>query len=701
MEKIKNLAGARNKTMANAFLLLAEIISGKSDRSDLDLVERNNKMLEATALCHYVLNLCKSDTSSSNAVDFCGAENKATERIKTLHDAFFLSMDVDVAVGQKAFEKMKKHKAHLQETRNNLASGLQSMTSRSDNGSNEHEHYRKIQELYKAVAESLVSLVSEMLNDCVSLLGPPPCHYATIALGSLARLEATPFSDFEWAILIESSDEKHKIYFRQLTQLVHLMVIGFGETILPSMGIHCLGPWFYDDVTPRGFAFDGNLPQACKTPLGKRDKDGAMVYELIGTPGEISKFQRLDWVKVNHQLASALRTVLVINSNNEKAVEMVRDYKLCLNEELDRLVAREGDVPPIGRKLRETLALLELAKDFDVFNPRLGQEDQTGRFFDVKKEIYRLMERLMAIVSLYFNACAQSAWECLEWLYKKNLLSERGMQNLFVAVSIGAELRARVYTEHGKQDDYLDCQVFTELCENGLDGALHEVGLSTAQTLYRYYLTVLPFLSHTWLSALGEPNTSLDQMADMEFYNDLPKYRAAISMRLGQHKRAKIELQKHFMAYPDDLDDLTDLGNVLKIFQKFQEASLCHYRALHCLLCSGDYFYNGNQLLLLDQITSWREFVQPLMSSMNTTLAFHCLRVNLYNLGICYYNMQQYLKAADCLECCIELYRETLENLPDVHGLAQSLNVLGCIYQNQRNDKDIACLQEALDLYAE
>ena len=173
-------------------------------------------------------------------------------------------------------------------------------------------------------------------------------------------------------------------------------------------------------------------------------------------------------------------------------------------------------------------------------------------------------------------------------------------------------------------------------------------------------------------------------------------------MRLGQHKRAKIELQKHFMAYPEDLDGLTDLGNVLKIFQKFQEASLCCYRALHCLLCSRDYFYNGNQLLSLDQITSWREFVQPLMSSMNTTLTFHCLRVNLYNLGICYYNMQQYLKAADCLECCIELYREThLGSLPDVHGFAQSLNVLGCIYQNQRNDKGIACLQEALDLYAE
>ena len=405
MENIKNLAGARNPAMANAFLLLADIIFRKLDRSDLGLVERNHKMLQAMALCHYVLNLCKLGTSSSNA-DFCIPENKATERIKTLQDAFFLSMDIDVAEGQKAFDKIKKYKVYLQEIRNNLDVGLHSMPNRSNDVSNEYEHYQKIQELYKAVAENVVSLVSEMLNDCVTLLGPPPCHYAAIALGSLARLEATPFSDLEWAILIENSDEKQKIYFRELTQLVHLMVISFGETILPSMGIHGLGSWFYDDVTPRGFAFDGALPQACKTPLGKREKDGTIVYELIGIPGEISKFQRLEWVKANHQLAGSLRTVLVINSG-EKAVELVRDYKLCLNEELDRLVAQEEDIPPRGRKMRETLALLELVRDFDVFNPRLGQEDQAGRFFDVKKEIYRLMDRLVANVGLYFNACAQ------------------------------------------------------------------------------------------------------------------------------------------------------------------------------------------------------------------------------------------------------------------------------------------------------
>ena len=452
-EKIKSLAGAKNPATANAFLLLAEIIFGKSDQSGLGLVEKNGKILIAKALCYYVLNLCKLGASTSNE-DFSELERKPIETIKSLQDALFFSMDIDVVEGHKVFDKVKKHQAYLQEIRNSLREGLQSMPSINHDDLNEYEHYQKIQELYKVVAESLLKLVSEMLDDCVNLLGQSPCHYAAIALGSLARLEATPFSDFEWAILVEKSDEEHKIYFRKLTQLLHSMVISFGETILPSMGIDCLGKWFHDDVTPRGFAFDGALPQACKTPLGKREKDGTIVYELIDVPEEISKFQRLEWLQVNPQLACVLRTVLVINGG-DKSLKLVRDYKLRLNEELDRLVANEEDSSP--KKMRKAVALLELARDFDVFNPRLGNEDQAGKFFDIKKEIYRLMDRLVASVSLYFNACAQSAWECLLWLHKENFLSEKGMRNLFVAVSIGAELRARAYTERGRQDDYLDC----------------------------------------------------------------------------------------------------------------------------------------------------------------------------------------------------------------------------------------------------
>ena len=179
MKHIKNLAGARTPAMADLFLFLAEIIFRKSDQPDLGLVERNNKVLEATALCYYVMNLSKEGSSSSE-VDFSEPQNKATEKIKTLQDALLLSMEIDVAEGQKVFDKIKKHQVYLQEIRNGLRVGLQSMAVMNHDDLNEYDHYQKIQKLYKVVAEGLIRLITEILDDWFTLLVPAPCCYAAI-----------------------------------------------------------------------------------------------------------------------------------------------------------------------------------------------------------------------------------------------------------------------------------------------------------------------------------------------------------------------------------------------------------------------------------------------------------------------------------------------------------------------------------------
>jgi predicted nucleotidyltransferase len=157
-----------------------------------------------------------------------------------------------------------------------------------------YDVFRNIQDMY-------IRLVSMLVKECEIRLGKPPCDYAIIALGSVARMEATPYSDLEFAILYSDPAIGDKIsYFRVLSHFLHLKVINLGETILPALGIEQLndfqsedpvGNWFYDSATPRGISFDGAMPWASKTALGRMATKNKPALELIRTPEEMAELQ--------------------------------------------------------------------------------------------------------------------------------------------------------------------------------------------------------------------------------------------------------------------------------------------------------------------------------------------------------------------------------------------------------------------------
>ena len=125
--------------------------------------------------------------------------------------------------------------------------------------------------------------MSKLSDSCIEIMGKPPCKFALVGMGSLARQEITPYSDFEHIIILEEINQQNiqyetaLNYFRWFSVIFQIILINIQETIIPSVAIPSLnnhpehGNWFYDKITTRGISFDGMMPHACKFPLGRQN----------------------------------------------------------------------------------------------------------------------------------------------------------------------------------------------------------------------------------------------------------------------------------------------------------------------------------------------------------------------------------------------------------------------------------------------
>jgi len=53
--------------------------------------------------------------------------------------------------------------------------------------------------------------MSNISQFCEDIMGKPPCQYSIVGMGSLAQEEITPYSDFEYIILL-CDDKNYKSY---------------------------------------------------------------------------------------------------------------------------------------------------------------------------------------------------------------------------------------------------------------------------------------------------------------------------------------------------------------------------------------------------------------------------------------------------------------------------------------------------------
>lgn len=292
------------------------------------------------------------------------------------------------------------------------------------------DEHQNMQVILATITQSRIQLTQDLITECFSLLGNPPCQYAFVSMGSMSRKEASHFSDLEFAILIEVDSDQNRDYFRHLTHLLELKVMNLGETPFNILQ-HGL-----DSPTPSGFCFDsgGN------SPIGKKG-----LFELIGTPDQMANFLTTDWFERDLIMCNAISNLDMILGEEK----LLADYekKACII--LNQIITKQNP----SLTVRQQRALLLIKGDLLEFSPKLDEKKAKLRVFDIKKELYRLPNSVLNALALFYGLRSKNSWERIAEMEIKGLLSVEGARQFVWVFNEITKFRVKTHLHYRSENE--------------------------------------------------------------------------------------------------------------------------------------------------------------------------------------------------------------------------------------------------------
>ena len=113
------------------------------------------------------------------------------------------------------------------------------------NSTTQTEYHKLTMKVSLGCPEDMRNFARLVLEERV-LKTKPACAFETVAIGSIAYGEATPYSDLEYLFLIKNRAKKTVRYFEILAITSYFLIGNLGETKLSYMAIEELHGWFDD-----------------------------------------------------------------------------------------------------------------------------------------------------------------------------------------------------------------------------------------------------------------------------------------------------------------------------------------------------------------------------------------------------------------------------------------------------------------------
>ena len=325
----------------------------------------------------------------------------------------------------------------------------------------EEEKISSIQELQNQITNNYKQIMADLAHFCEKVMGEPPCRFALIGMGSLARKEITPFSDFENIILLDNKIDRNESYeqklqyFRWFSVIFQFVLINLQETIVPSVAIASLSGWYYDAITNSGISFDGMMPHACKFPLGRQEftKNKQFKTELIKPIDEMLKYLSTEAdLKNGYCLSDILtRTCFVYKD---------KDIYIEFEQEVINILESEQDKEQLLNNVKQ-----QVVKDLKLFAARFSlSKIKPNEQFNVKKIVYRSTTLFITALGIILSMRSNSCFDIITELHAKNHISDCTQHKLKYAVALACEIRLRWYMKVNRQCDDIDSiQLLIEL----------------------------------------------------------------------------------------------------------------------------------------------------------------------------------------------------------------------------------------------
>ncbi|MBS4164988.1 hypothetical protein NEOC65_000034 [Neochlamydia sp. AcF65] len=471
--------------------------------------ETPEALLQAAGLYNYALHLASEERQEIIRDRVFYVQNLLARECK--------GKSLDSAVMKKQFESnrhtLKKFRAEIEKKVQALPESPSS---------------QEVRELYGKIAYQIKIFFGQLTIQALHQLDPAPCEYAMIGFGSLAREEMTPYSDLEFGILMKEDNKYNRKYFKHLTTLIHLKVINLGETILPALNIPCLNDIsFFDGITPRGFAFDGEGAEGkgCKTPFGNRQ-----TFELIQTPQKMAQYIAQDengkwWHQKEPHLPMELLTFTHLLGNHELTKQYIENIQEKLNTPYQE-----------NLNLRQYLAKVHLVKeDMISFDPGMGHLERQGMLFKVKNDLYRFPHLAVDRLSLLKKIVASNTFSRIEQLKEQGILTEGASTKLDEWISIALFMRLKTYSHYQAQKEMMNPLLKPfgfdepELIQEQF--ALNEGALEKVKKIYSFFI---PFYQAIQAFLSGDESILTSSTLD----DNSPQAQGSIALRLFQHEEA-------------------------------------------------------------------------------------------------------------------------------------------------------------------